>query len=290
MPERNNRSLQKVPEQPRSLFTVELGQEFHIPRFYAYTKDCKAVLNPRTWKWYHQFDAYDPNTQTFTIHNLTGWPYADINLRMSDRLIIPLMFSFAHSDDRKSDSITPFHPDNGYVIDSRDYDVQARVQKQTEAFYSDHSDPSNYDFTLDPFYICVKAHDGNFTTNNSRVLVVPSDWLPLLEGLRMLVLFPDGSCFEGKEGKGLVPQKPRETYGIDKFYPADLGPFPTENYYPAFMQGLRLHVPARLQLLQEISYKFLLEGIKEPEIQSQETVPQELPVFTGGLVRSKRNR
>jgi hypothetical protein len=55
-----------------------------------------------------------------------------IKLRITDLLTIPFNVGHADSSSLKKTLVTPFHPDNGYRVDVRDYDLEKRLVKVQE--------------------------------------------------------------------------------------------------------------------------------------------------------------
>lgn len=158
----------------------------------------------------------------------------------------------------KGTVITPFHPENGYIIDQRDFDPEQRKDKFIREYHYDFNE--TIDHTKDPAYICavVKPKDW-FTFSQKTKEIFQRLWLQLtFPGSPPEIKMDDPAYrFETR-----YESKPKSGGVFMLFYPSDsksLAKFESDLFsYPFRQEGFKIHVPADLASLQQIQARFIL--------------------------------
>ncbi len=233
--------------------------------------------------------------------------HSQVELKISDSLIIPIGISAHASRSRVGNSVTPFHPENGYPIDQRDFNLDERMQKRKEL---GKRLEENIDIKKDPLHLAIEAslyrlNDlGINTKHDFASYKFPPEMLALFKRLRVQLVFPgsegtakpgdadyrSGSSFESKiwNTSLIIGQ-----ISFKDFYPTDTGELAAKEdtiYRLSFdpQEGLNLFVPSNLELLKKVKVKFFLTEQKE---QLQEPIPEEPtpqePSAGGGFIRRR---
>jgi hypothetical protein len=221
-----------------------------------------------------------------------------IKLKISDKIIVPLVLGRSPSKASKEDALTPFHPDNGHIIKPEDYNIDQRVQKREE------ERGVNINSELDPLYLTVHSSreelmEAGITEKKVNFLgITQGAYSPimkrLMERLRVQLSFPSSQDIDPTdtryiqssrlEARGWETSFLLGELGFNFFYPADYGPLPVNNSLRG--EGFTIYIPDDPALWNQIMIKFYLM----PEEDQPETEPEPQPLpprISGGFIKAR---
>lgn len=234
--------------------------------------------------------------------------HSKAELKITDSLVIPIGINADASLSEVSHTITPFHPENGYLIDQRDFDYDERMKKIKEM---GSRFKEQIDIKKDPLWVRI---DSSYFALNETGLNIKSDiaffrfppeMLMLLKKLRVQLVFP-GS--EGTEKPGDPNYRPElgfegriwdTSLGLGQisfkdFYPTDTGSLPADDSALSLVRGIQegftLFVPTNLDLLKKVKIKFFLTEPEEEQPLEVQPEPQTPSTSSGGFIRSRKDR
>lgn len=203
-----------------------------------------------------------------------------IHLVLDDSLPVwPLNVAAYDISSPKINTITPFDPELGYIIDKRDTEWETRREKLEslwrELGYEDHNKPLywNNEATVDheraPLWL--QVNEGGILTDEVKWLYRGSrhdgqfnpEVQPLINHLYLQVFFPhigaEAKCSTSPNGLGLY---------FARFYPFDLGPLPYDpqhdlcKKHPFIGSAMNIHIPANFDKLIKIEARFIYRDDK----------------------------
>lgn len=206
-------------------------------------------------------------------------------------LVIPLDISAFNYGGTKRTVVTPFHPEEGYIIDQRDFDSRERETKVREL---DEGTIKTYGLPGDPLDISINMRPLGRRGGLHTTKPFPYEFSPeargLLERLRLQLFFPGSDPKIKSEEVGFRPSMAFEArinsgfldggmIDFSSFYPLDTGPLAAISrwFSPGwFEEGLTLRVPSDLRELQKIKARFVLLPERDRE-NSMPTDKQRVP-------------
>jgi hypothetical protein len=135
-------------------------------------------------------------------------------------------------------AVTPFCPEEGYIIDDADTDPVARADKLRDTFWGHVITPEHM-FPVSPRRLSVELHQDSPGATHQKSLI---------EGLNLELAFPDGSAYLGAPSRHRHNER---TWIYEQFVPADRGQL-------AFVPGIApdwvsINVPDSAELLKTIT-------------------------------------
>lgn len=214
------------------------------------------------------FNPFDPNRiQQYFLKSMVGQIRSPpISLDIGNDVLIPIKigaYSTTSSTTltKKIDSLTPFTPEIGYQIDSRDLELSERINKirEVEIGWSKSLDPSKASFILG---IRAEAKDLNVLGLNEKSTPIrglerykfSKETLGLISRLRVRVFFPQGK-YEAGPWELLLNNGEID---FRLYYPADSTPLATGSDRSELYEGFPIVLPPNLKDLEEIWARFAL--------------------------------
>ena len=206
--------------EPKQERIISLNQEFH-PFDPTYTEEKKIYRNS------------PPRILTNIILDLGAFK---LSLKID---------ADPEDDLPKTNTITPFNPDDGYMITNEDFDLEKRKQKKVPLIDPVTGFAEVIDFLKNPFCLNIDTPGYDLERSGS----VSPELLSILERLKVQVSVGQGNF----ESRYFV----HELLFFDNFYPHDTGPLP-EDMDSGLEEGFNLALPNDPEKLATIRMKFVL--------------------------------
>ncbi len=249
-------------EQPKPEVVVKLGEEFNLFQPEHRLEQRRAPMDGRV-----------------PIY------FSSVLLEISDKISVPWEIYALASRSFKNSTLTPFHPENGHIIDSGDFDPAIRDKRSYDA--------SEIDFQLDPLFINIRSLEDDLNKYGLNIrdrlgFHFSPEMRDFLSRLRVSLSFPAGSSFESR----IWPiNLDIGNIRFHEYYPSDFEPLAEDSLL--YKQGLSIYIPSDLSLLQQIKAKFYLEEEKDKQLEEESEQPDPYKPTesnSGGLIRSRNKR
>ncbi len=205
-----------------------------------------------------EFQPFDPK---YATPNIIYHDKPSIQLKIDDNLKIPIRISAYICHAQKINSITPFEPELGYIIDSEDLNLESRLVKIRRL---DKELRQDIDFGKAPLNLSIGSGGSMLNElglNREGLLYgyeFSQEMLDLFKRLRILIFFPE-SRFEAR------PKLDRGEISFQDYYPIDARPLPIPETYSTLdpREGFSLLLPSDPEKLAQIRARFVM--VEEPE-------------------------